>query len=96
MVLAMKEDGSYHDFPHMFLYGVKGERDAFYRDEMKILHDEDMLEFRQYYSEESSPHAIKGYVTSWIDNSNTQNFQEYYICGSPAMVKDARAKLEEL
>ncbi len=94
MVLAMKESGIYHDLSHVFLYGVKDEGDAFYQDEMQVLHDTDMLEFRQYYSEDDKTYATTGYVTSWITPENVKNFNEYYICGSPAMVKDAREMLE--
>jgi NAD(P)H-flavin reductase len=73
---------------------VKDEGDAFYQDEMQVLHDTDMLEFRQYYSEDDKTYATTGYVTSWITPENVKNFNEYYICGSPAMVKDAREMLE--
>lgn len=96
MVLAMRDNWGYHDLPHVFLYGVKNEWDAFYQQEMQELHDADMLEFRQYYSEDEKSYATTGYVTTWITPENVKNFQEYYICGSPAMVKDARNKLEEL
>jgi NAD(P)H-flavin reductase len=35
-------------------------------------------------------------VTDWITEENIASFQEFYICGSPAMVKSAREKLEAL
>ena len=58
MVLAMKEAHIYHDYSHTFLYGVKSEKDAFYQEEMKILHDADLLEFKQYYSADIKPYAM--------------------------------------
>ena len=96
MVLAMKEAHVYHDLSHTFLYGVKSEDDAFYQEEMKALHDADLLVFNQFYSNDEKPYATTGRVTSWITPENVVHFQEFYICGSPAMVKDAREKLEAL
>ncbi len=37
-----------------------------------------------------------GYVTDWITAENILKYQEFYLCGSPAMVKSVREKLEEL
>jgi NAD(P)H-flavin reductase len=38
----------------------------------------------------------RGYVTDAITPSLIEQHQEFYICGSPAMVKDARERLESL
>lgn len=95
MVLHMRQLWTFHE-PHVFLYGVKDLGDAFYQQQMQELHDADMLDFRQYFSADSQPNATTGYVTSWITPDNVREFQEFYICGSPAMVKDAREKLEAL
>lgn len=35
-------------------------------------------------------------MTDWITSENISKYEEFYICGSPAMVKGAREKLEEL
>ena len=37
-----------------------------------------------------------GHVTAWITLENIAGIEEFYLCGSPAMVKDARTRLEEL
>ena len=37
-----------------------------------------------------------GHVTAWITPENITSIEEFYLCGSPAMVKDARVRLEEL
>jgi NAD(P)H-flavin reductase len=61
------------------------------------------FEYVQYFSKENdfesrvtNHESRTGYVTDWITRENIENYEEYYICGSPAMVKDARAKLEIL
>jgi ferredoxin-NADP reductase len=35
-------------------------------------------------------------VIDWITPENIAEYQEFYLCGSPAMVKSAREKLEAL
>jgi ferredoxin-NADP reductase len=35
-------------------------------------------------------------VTDWIVPENISSYEEFYLCGSPAMVKSAREKLEAL
>lgn len=95
MVLHMRARESFTN-SHIFLYGVKSVQDAFYDLEMKELHESGILDFRQYFSADSQSYATTGYVTSWITPENVRDFQEFYICGSPAMVKDARDKLEAL
>jgi len=35
-------------------------------------------------------------VTDWITAENIADFDEFYLCGSPVMVKSAREKLEML
>ncbi len=87
-----------------FIFWVRNFSDSFY--EMTI---EDIgsyfsqFEYIQYFSREHSfesrntNHEVRnGYVTDWITEENMRNFGEYYLCGSPAMVKWAREKLENL
>ncbi len=54
------------------------------------------FESKIYLSREESADYEYGYVTKWLTAENVSNFEEFYICGSPEMVKDARAKLAEL
>jgi ferredoxin-NADP reductase len=35
-------------------------------------------------------------VIDWITPENTREYNEFYLCGSPIMVKSAREKLEAL
>jgi NAD(P)H-flavin reductase len=79
-----------------FLYGVREQKDSFYREEMKELSQELSLSYYPFLSGDSQEYATSGYVTDWITEENIASFQEFYICGSPAMVKSAREKLETL
>lgn len=72
-------------------------QDVFYTDEIEKIGEQcKMLEYRPYLSREESIGYSHGYVVDWIIPENISNYQEFYICGSPAMVKSAREKLEAL
>ncbi len=79
-----------------FLYGVREEQDFFYLDEMNLLKETLDLSFLPYLSREDQNYATRGYVTDWITEENIIPYKEFYLCGSPTMVKDARGKLETL
>lgn len=79
-----------------FLYGVREEQDFFYLNEMNLLKKTLDLSFLPYLSREDQDYATRGYVTDWIVGENIAPYQEFYLCGSPTMVKDAREKLETL
>ncbi len=95
MVLELARQGDFHE-NITFLYGVINEWDAFYTNEIKSLCSTLSIDFRQYFSEDTKDYATTWLVTEWILRENIASYQEFYICGSPAMVRDARAKLEEL
>ena len=87
----------------LFDFWVRGFADAFYEDEISEIGKQfETFEYVQYFSRESSfewdiDHLQKtGYVTDWITEESVKWYEEYYICGSPAMVKSAREKLEAL
>ena len=72
-------------------------QDVFYTDEIEKIGEQcKILEYRPYLSREESIGYSHGYVVDWIIPENISNYQEFYICGSPAMVKSAREKLEAL
>jgi ferredoxin-NADP reductase len=93
-----------------FIFWVRSEEDIFYSDVLDEIHTS--LEDFQYIQYLSRPKNLAnqnelktenwklkthiGYVTDWITRENIALYEEFYICGSPAMVKDARGKLEEL
>ena len=90
-----------------FVFWVRTFADSFYEDEIVALGARFQdFEYVQYFSREDAetrPWSIhhrystmNGYVTDWINADNIEAYEEFYICGSPAMVKDARAKLESL
>lgn len=83
-----------------FIFGVRSFEDSFYEDEIRWI-GEDFSDFsyKQYFSRETTfteENQNQGYVTDSITSAFVTGYEEYYICGSPAMVKSAREKLEAL
>ena len=81
--------------------------DSFYTDIISEFgEDFENFEYHQYFSRESEfptllptdslANRLSGYVTDWITPEHIEQYEEYYLCGSPAMVKSAREKLEAL
>ena len=99
----MKES-SHKETRICFIFGVRNLEDNFYTEEILSIGTRFMkFEYAQYFSRESDfsgqistekRNIQNGYVTDWILEKNIRNYEEYYICGSPAMVKSAREKLE--
>ena len=82
-----------------FIFGVRNFADSFYEEEILKLGERfENFEYVQYFSREEtmSSRQQKGYVTDWITPEHIESYQEFYLCGSPAMVKSAREKLEAL
>lgn len=50
----------------------------------------------QYLSQDTLEGAKTGYVTELLLPEIVSQYQEFYICGSPALVKSARETLESL
>jgi NAD(P)H-flavin reductase len=80
-----------------FIFWVRDNGDTFYKDEITTL-GERFSDFTSvpYLSRWDLPGYEKGYVTDWITNEHIRSYEEFYLCGSPAMVKSAREKLEAL
>jgi CDP-4-dehydro-6-deoxyglucose reductase, E3 len=80
-----------------FLFGVREERDLFYQDILTDLEKQhDNLRISLYLSREDLIGTTRWYVTDSISPDLISEYSEFYICGSPAMVKDARERLEFL
>lgn len=80
-----------------FVFGVREAKDIFYSDEIREIGAKfDNFDYQSYLSRESIDGYQAGYVIDWITPENVSKYQEFYICGSPAMVKSAREKLEAL
>lgn len=87
-----------------FNFWVRFFGDSFYEREIEQCRKEFLhFQYIQYFSREidckdrSENHESRiGYVTDWINPESVHEYEEFYICGSPAMVKSAREKLEAL
>jgi NAD(P)H-flavin reductase len=85
------------NFAIAFIFGVREFNDVFYSDEIHHIWKEfDHFDYITYLSREEKEWFQLGYVIDWIIPENIRNYQEFYLCGSPAMVKNAREKLEAL
>lgn len=80
-----------------FIFGVREERDIFYNDEViEIGKKFTQFNYQSYLSREEKFWYNHGYVIDWIIPENIWLYNEFYLCGSPVMVKSAREKLEAL
>jgi len=74
-----------------FLFGVRNEEDIFFQDEFaRLTESHSAFSFTQYLSQGVTATTTKGYVTDGLTQEFIGFFQEFYICGSPVMVKSAR------
>lgn len=87
----------------LFNFWVRSFADNFYESKIREIGTYfEEFAYIQYFSRETSfewwPHLRQkaGYVTDWITPENIITYEEFYICGSPVMVKSAREKLEAL
>lgn len=80
-----------------FIFWVRSVEDIFYVENIEQFPSEfSDFEYIHFLSREEKEWYRKWYVTDWITLENIEKYNEFYICGSPVMVKDARAKLEWL
>lgn len=81
--------------PLLYLFGIRTEADIFYIEELnRIKKEYPLFDYRIYLSQEDSETTVRGRVTDFLTTENVSSYGEFYLCGSPAMVKDAREKLE--
>lgn len=82
--------------PLKYIFGVRSSVDIFYIEELNRMKREyPSFDYQIFLSQEDSAHTTHGRVTDFITKENIGTYGEFYLCGSPAMVKDARHKLEE-
>lgn len=82
--------------PLFFIFGIRNASDVFYTDKLNRIKEEyPMFDYRIFLSQEDAENTVRGRVTDFLTKENTAPYGEFYLCGSPAMVKDARTKLEE-
>ncbi len=83
--------------PLLFLFGVRNVVDIFYTeilDQMKEQYP--LFNYQLFLSQENAKGTTYGRVTDFLTRENIATYGEFYLCGSPAMVKDAREKLENI
>ncbi|MDD2891460.1 MAG: FAD-dependent oxidoreductase [Candidatus Gracilibacteria bacterium] len=92
-IRAMMDSGI--ETPLMYIFGVRTTSDIFYIDELNRMKEVyPSFDYRIYLSQEDSENTTRGRVTDFLTKENVSAYGEFYICGSPAMVKDARERLE--
>lgn len=80
-----------------FIFGVRELQDVFYSSEIQELGSQFQdFKYITYLSREERDGYLRWYVTDWITPESIAIYQEFYLCGSPVMVKSAREKLEAL
>lgn len=78
------------------VFWVRTFADTFYLQELEKLREKyKNFSFEIYLSREEKQGFKKWYITEYITKNTKDEFDETYICGSPAMVDDARKKLLE-
>lgn len=76
-----------------FIFWVREAKDIFYLEELENIKEKWNFSYEIYVSREEVVWYKYGRITEYITKENIENFQEFYICGSPAMVSEAKSKL---
>lgn len=81
-----------------FIFGVREQKDSFYLTELQRIQKQyPLFSFELYLSREDAHGFSRGYITDFLKQpEQVSKFKEFYLCGSPVMIKDTREKLEEL
>ena len=83
--------------PVKLVFGVRTTSDLFYAEEIERLANQlSNFSYEPYVSRENSTEVKTGRVTDVITQELVDRYEEFYLCGSPSMVKDARNRLEVL
>ena len=94
MIRAMMDTGI--EAPLMYIFGVRSVSDIFYIDELNRMKQVyPLFDYKIFLSQEDVTDTTRGRVTDFLTPENISPYGEFYLCGSPAMVKDARGKLED-
>ncbi|MDD2917192.1 MAG: FAD-dependent oxidoreductase [Candidatus Gracilibacteria bacterium] len=93
-IRAMMDSGI--QTPLRYIFGIRTASDIFYVDELNRMKQAyPSFDYQIYLSQEDSENTLRGRVTDFLTKENIAPYGEFYLCGSPAMVKDARMRLEE-
>jgi NAD(P)H-flavin reductase len=92
-IRAMMDSGI--ETPLLFLFGIRTSADIFYIAELNRMKEVyPSFDYWIYLSQEDAENTVRGRVTDFLTKENVSPYGEFYLCGSPAMVKDARERLE--
>lgn len=81
----------------LFIFWIREEKDLFYLDELEKFKKLDKnFDYKIYLSREEKKPYKKWYITDFLTKENIENYEDFYICWSPAMVTDAKEKLQIL
>lgn len=82
---------------YAFIFWVRTFADSIYRKELETLkHRDPLFTYSLYLSGEEHEWYEPWYVTDWLTPEHISEYSEFYICGSPEMVKSVREKLGDL
>jgi NAD(P)H-flavin reductase len=94
-IRAMMDSGI--ETPLKYIFGIRTRADIFYIDELNRMKKEyPLFDYKIFLSQEDSEDTTRGRVTDFLTKENIESYGEFYLCGSPAMVKEAREKLERV
>lgn len=83
--------------PVVFIFWVRNLADVFYKSELDALKKKyPHFNYSYYLSAWEEFWFTNGRITQFITQENIENYQDFYICGSPAMVDDVKELLEAL
>lgn len=78
-----------------FIFWVREKRDMFYEQELRELSEGNSnFSYDLCLTQENISGYHFGRITSKVDENLVKNYEEFYICGSPAMVDDMVQKLQ--
>lgn len=86
------------DASQIFLaFWVRSSEDIFYLNELQQLSSTyKNFSYEIYLSKEDNDFSKYWYVTDSLDSKSREIFQEYYLCGAPAMIESSQEKLQSL
>lgn len=80
-----------------FVFWVRYLNDVFYKNVLDQISERyPNFSYKICLSRSDEAGFLRGYVTDFLDESMIADFEEFYLCGSPNMVKDAQEKLIDL
>lgn len=78
------------------IFGLREKADLFYLEKFEELSKKIDFSYEIYFSKEEVEWYKHWHITEYIKSENIEWFEEFYMCWSPYMMKDAIEKLENL